>query len=97
MDHGRATSGAQALRYRDSAYEEEGLEDDDVDESVKEDMRKLEESFPRIKRYYRLINRIGEGTAADSTSLSTRILGCLTRITLDRNIFNGLQSRRSTL
>lgn len=43
---------------------EEGYEtesEDEVDESVVEDMRKLEESFRGISRKYRLINRIGEG------------------------------------
>ena len=35
--------------------------EDDVDESVAEDMRKLEESFKGISTRYRLINRIGEG------------------------------------
>lgn len=61
-----ATNGTQALRYHDREDEEDRLEDDEVDDSVKEDMRKLEESFPRIKRYYRLINRIGEGTVTIS-------------------------------
>ena len=36
--------------------------EDEVDESVIEDMRKLEESFKGISQKYRLINRIGEGT-----------------------------------
>lgn len=35
--------------------------EDEVDESVAEDMRKLEESFKGISQKYRLINRIGEG------------------------------------
>lgn len=35
--------------------------DDDIDESVMEEMQKLEESFVGISRKYRLINRIGEG------------------------------------
>lgn len=42
-----------------------GLDDesseDDVDESVAEDMRKLDETFQGISRRYRLVNRIGEG------------------------------------
>ena len=35
--------------------------EEDVDESVAEDMRKLEESFKGISTKYRLMNRIGEG------------------------------------
>lgn len=35
--------------------------DDEIDESVAEDMQKFEESFRGITRRYRLINRIGEG------------------------------------
>lgn len=35
--------------------------EDDIDESVKEDMRKLEDSFPGISDKFRLVNRIGEG------------------------------------
>lgn len=58
--------------------EEEDVEDDaeeedelgyDVDETVKEDMRKLEESFRGISRQYRLVDRIGEGTVYHSTAL----------------------------
>lgn len=41
----------------DSEYDE-----DDVDETVAEDMLKLEENFTGISQKYRLINRIGEGT-----------------------------------
>ncbi|KAL2441491.1 Cell cycle serine/threonine-protein kinase hsk1 [Exophiala dermatitidis] len=46
-----------------SCYSEESeASEDDVDESVVEDMRKLEENFKGISQRYRLINRIGEGT-----------------------------------
>jgi hypothetical protein len=45
----------------EAAYEGESESEDEVDESVAEDMRKLEESFRGISRKYRLINRIGEG------------------------------------
>ena len=44
--------------YHDSESE------DEVDESVVEDMRKLEENFKGISQKYRLINRIGEGDFA---------------------------------
>lgn len=40
---------------RESEYEEE------VDESVREDMAKLEDTFPGISDRFRLVNRIGEG------------------------------------
>ncbi|GAT28338.1 cell cycle protein kinase [Aspergillus luchuensis] len=44
-------------------YEEGDAQDkEDVDESVKEDMRKLEDTFPGISDRFRLLNRIGEGT-----------------------------------
>lgn len=36
-------------------------EDETVDESVREDMNKLESTFKGISKRYRLINRIGEG------------------------------------
>lgn len=39
--------------------------EDEVDESVVEDMRRLEESFKGISQKYRLINRIGEGITPD--------------------------------
>lgn len=35
--------------------------DEDVDDSVVEDMKKLEDSFRGISKRFRLINRIGEG------------------------------------
>ncbi|KAJ6115118.1 hypothetical protein N7486_000896 [Penicillium sp. IBT 16267x] len=42
-----------------SDYEEE---EEEVDESVREDMTKLEDTFPGISDRFRLVNRIGEGT-----------------------------------
>jgi cell division control protein 7 len=42
-------------------------EDDDIDDSVAEDMKKLEESFKGISQKYRLINRIGEGSIRPET------------------------------
>jgi cell division control protein 7 len=41
----------------ESEYEEE----EEVDETVREDMNKLEDTFPGISERFRLINRIGEG------------------------------------
>ncbi|KIW28301.1 uncharacterized protein PV07_07977 [Cladophialophora immunda] len=46
----------------DSFSEDSEQSEDDVDESVVDDMRRLEESFKGISQKYRLINRIGEGT-----------------------------------
>lgn len=42
--------------------------EDEPDESVMEDMRKLEENFEGISQKYRLINRIGEGMSLRPTS-----------------------------
>ena len=42
----------------ESEYEEE------VDESVREDMNKLEDTFPGISDRFRLVNRIGEGKSS---------------------------------
>jgi hypothetical protein len=47
--------GSQSDAHQESDYEEE------VDESVREDMRKLEDTFPGISDRFRLVNRIGEG------------------------------------
>jgi hypothetical protein len=49
----------QAEEGSDDLYESES--EGEVDESVVDDMHKLEESFKGISRKYRLINRIGEG------------------------------------
>lgn len=64
----------------------EGESDDEADESVIEDMRKLEESFKGISRKYRLINRIGEGNLA---YVWETISGPLTTY---RNVLNCIQS-----
>lgn len=52
-DEERATNPNEP--QSDSDYEEE------VDESVREDMSKLEDTFPGISDRFRLVNRIGEG------------------------------------
>lgn len=46
---------------REASDEEE---EEDIDESVKEDMKKLEDTFPGISDRFRLVNRIGEGMVA---------------------------------
>jgi len=40
---------------------EESDSDEDVAESVKEDIRRFQETFKGINKRFRLINRIGEG------------------------------------
>lgn len=51
----------QAQEQTNEDDNDDALEEDDVDESVKEDMKKLEDSFPGISGKFRLVNRIGEG------------------------------------
>lgn len=68
----------------ESDYEEE------VDESVREDMRKLEDTFPGISDRFRLVNRIGEGITGSAIGGSL-IDGP------NRYILHGLQSRRPSL
>jgi cell division control protein 7 len=46
---------SQSDAPQESDYEEE------VDDSVREDMKKLEDTFPGISYRFRLVNRIGEG------------------------------------
>jgi hypothetical protein len=57
---------------------------DEIDESVAEDMRKLEESFKGISQKYRLINRIGEGKHT--------LQGCVPITDHLRHFFDSLQS-----
>lgn len=56
----RPSDKPSKTRYAEHAREEE-VEGDSIDESVKEDMRKLEDTFPGVSERFRLINRIGEG------------------------------------
>ncbi|PGH00468.1 CDC7 protein kinase [Blastomyces parvus] len=53
--------GSQSIESEGQELSEES-EPEEVDESVAEDMKKLESSFKGISSRYRLINRIGEGT-----------------------------------
>ena len=46
--------------------------DDEIDESVAEDIQKFEDSFKGITRRYRLINRIGEGRQMSPLIRSSR-------------------------
>ncbi|KAJ5114607.1 hypothetical protein NUU61_000366 [Penicillium alfredii] len=53
-DDGAATTSDHPQGESDS--------EEEVDESVREDMNKLEDTFPGISDRFRLVNRIGEGT-----------------------------------
>jgi hypothetical protein len=70
-----------------------------VDESVREDMTKLEDTFPGISERFRLINRIGEGMLERKTNkyleLHTNIL--MLDLFLLRNLLHRIQSRRRAL
>jgi cell division control protein 7 len=68
VDDGTATdSDASAdLRRGESDREDEDEEEEEVDDSVREDMKKLEDTFPGISDRFRLVNRIGEGTEIPS-------------------------------
>ncbi|KAH8428915.1 serine/threonine protein kinase CDC7 [Aspergillus melleus] len=55
-------SDASAAQPRNEADHEEEYAEEDIDDSVKEDMQKLEDTFPGISDRFRLVNRIGEGT-----------------------------------
>lgn len=74
----------------DEHYEDE--DDEPVDPSVKEDMKKLEDTFTGISKRFRLINRIGEGTLP----ITHFTLPALTD-TPFRYIFNRVQSRGYTV
>lgn len=49
-------TASQSNTPHESDYEEE-----EVDESVRDDMAKLEDTFPGISVRFRLVNKIGEG------------------------------------
>lgn len=59
-DDGATTDTDACSNYAEESDREDEVPEE-VDESVREDMRKLEETFPGISERYRLINRIGEG------------------------------------
>lgn len=47
-------------------------EEEEVEESVAEDMRAFQDAFEELGQHYRLINRIGEGIQSRSTRHSQR-------------------------
>ncbi|PKX91577.1 serine/threonine protein kinase CDC7 [Aspergillus novofumigatus IBT 16806] len=63
VDDGTATDSDASVDSRrgESDHGDED-EEEEVDDSVREDMKKLEDTFPGISDRFRLVNRIGEGT-----------------------------------
>ena len=81
----------------ESGNEENSLDDEDVDDSVKEDMKKLEDTFPGISDQFRLVNRIGEGIVNSLDSIIVVLIVLLligNRLFIYRDVLNCLQSRR---
>jgi cell division control protein 7 len=74
-----ATTGSdrrvEQLSQEPDPKAEEHIEE--VDEVVKEDMKKLEDTFPGISDRFRLVNRIGEGTISADLSSHTACPGHL--------------------
>jgi hypothetical protein len=66
-EHENEHEHEQADEGSDDLYESES--EGEVDESVVDDMHKLEESFKGISRKYRLINRIGEGDSLPHSTI----------------------------
>jgi cell division control protein 7 len=68
-------------------------EEEEVDETVREDMAKLEDTFPGISDRFRLVNRIGEGISWSCSCPSCQA----SSLTNDRYILDCIQSRGSPL
>lgn len=62
VDDGTDTDNDASVdsRRAEGDHEDED-EEEEVDDSVREDMKKLEDTFPGISDRFRLVNRIGEG------------------------------------
>jgi cell division control protein 7 len=88
-DRGGTDSDAPGDRRREESDNEE---EEDVDDSVKEDMKRLEDTFPGISDHFRLVNRIGEGMV----TLDTLVLHAFSPFN-NRDFLHGLQSRRSII
>ena len=52
---------SENLPQAQSDLEDDTQDDEDIDDTVKEDMKKLEATFPGVSERFRLVNRIGEG------------------------------------
>lgn len=76
-----------------SNHSESSESEHEIDETVREDMIRLEETFMEIGMKFRMIDRIGEGICVRNivdVSFSLLTQTC-------RDLFNSLQSRRLTL
>ena len=80
----------RVLSDDESSEEQESTDsEDEVDESVMDDMKRLEESFTGISQKYRLVNRIGEGSFPFQSCFVTELIR-------NRYLLNGIQSRAAT-
>ena len=61
--------------------------DDEIEETVAEDIRRFEQTFQDINKRYRLINRIGEGNTLAARSIPSLMIW-------SRHILYSLQGRR---
>jgi cell division control protein 7 len=82
-----------ATASRSKTPQQSDYEEEEVDESVREDMTKLEDTFPGISDRFRLVNRIGEGILSCSCLFPCQA----SLLTKHRYIFYCLQSRGSPL
>ena len=71
QETGAPTEGGQRVQPH-KEHDHDG-EEEEIDEVVMEDMRKLEDTFPGISDRFRLVNRIGEGMVALQKSPSVAI------------------------
>lgn len=85
-------AGFQVMANENMQWSEEDEDEDEddeeleIDETVAEDMQKLEDNFKGISEKYRLINRIGEGMLVSPETRVQLLIFC-------RHIFHRLQSR----
>ena len=63
LKHQIAPEEDDGTQSRGDTPQESDYDEEEVDESVREDMVKLEDTFPGISDRFRLVNRIGEGTS----------------------------------
>jgi len=68
--------------------------EEEIEDTVAEDMARFEESFKGITKRYRLINRIGEGESHPAAF--NRCIGFVAHTSI-RNLFDCLQSRGPSL
>lgn len=92
QDHNVQMSGV------DEDEEDDEDTENEVDETVADDMRKLEENFKGISQKYRLINRIGEGMLSHYGSIalltgSRYFLDCIQSRTAGHSARRGYRER----